>query len=338
MKEVSERILSFYQEHKRDLPWRNIENPYYTLVSEMMLQQTRVDTVIPYFLRFIDKLPSIESLSKVSEDELLKLWQGLGYYRRAINLQKAAKMVMEKYQGVIPDNYPDLIKLPGIGEYTSKAILSIAFNQKAVAVDGNVLRVFTRYYGIYEDISLDKTKAFVEERVLGLFPNHSQSDFMQALMEIGALICIPSTEPLCTSCPLKNECYALKHHQIQQLPVKTKKDAQKLEMRTVFIIHFQDEYHVQKRNEKGLLSSLWELPNQLGHLSFEEAIEFLSELGYRDYHLEVGPIKKHIFTHITWNMISYNVELSSRYQGLISLETIKKEYSIPKAFSIFLPE
>ncbi|MGD9910426.1 MAG: A/G-specific adenine glycosylase [Candidatus Izemoplasmatales bacterium] len=338
MNEVSERILSFYQEHKRDLPWRNIENPYYTLVSEIMLQQTRVDTVIPYFLRFIEKLPTIESLSMVSEEELLKLWQGLGYYRRAINLQKAAKMVMEKHQGVIPDDYALLIKLPGIGEYTSKAILSIAFNQKAVAVDGNVLRVFTRYYGIYNDVSLDKTKTVIEEKVLNIFPSHSQSDFMQALMEIGALICVPNADPQCLICPLQKECYAYKHRQIEQLPVKTKKDTQKIELRTVLIIHFEDEYHIQKRSEKGLLSSLWELPNRLGHLSLAETTDFLFELGYTDCLLEVGPNKKHVFTHITWNMISYDVKLSSRYQGLISLETIKKDYSIPKAFSIFLPE
>jgi len=336
MKNVTDRILGFYQQNKRDLPWRNIENPYYTLVSEIMLQQTRVDTVIPYFLRFVDKLPKIEDLANISEDELMKLWQGLGYYRRAKNLQNAAKMVMSDFNGEIPSTYQELMLLPGIGDYTAKAILSIAFHQKAVAVDGNVLRVFTRYYGIYDDITSDKTKPIIEEKVSELFPNHHQSDFMQALMEIGAIICLPNGEPKCGLCPLKEECFAYNNNQINQLPVKSKKDKQRIEQKTVFIIRYQESIWIQKREEKGLLSSLWELPNTDGHLDTNQATQFLYHLGLNDFTINPGKDKKHIFTHIIWEMKSYNIDLLTSNDHMIPESQIELDYSIPTAFHSFL--
>lgn len=333
---MSKRILEFYQEVKRDLPWRKEDNPYYTLVSEIMLQQTRVDTVIPYFNRFIEKLPTIQDLALVSEEELMKLWQGLGYYRRAKNLQKAAMMIVDEYKGIIPSTYEDLIRIPGIGPYTAKAIMSIAFHQKAVAVDGNVLRVFSRYFGLYEDIKLDKTKREIETKVLDLFPREHASDFMQALMEIGALVCLPNGEPKCDQCPLQKECFALSRQQIPFLPTTSKKEEQRIEKRTVFIIHYEDWYWIQKRDNQGLLSSLWELPNTDGHLNEQDVASYVSDFNLPSFKINRGPKKKHVFTHIIWDMISFEIELSGEDKRLIHLENIEKNYAIPSAFQTFL--
>ncbi len=332
---VTERILFFYQMNQRDLPWRKIQNPYYTLVSEIMLQQTRVDTVIPYFLRFIDRLPSIEDLAKVSEDELNKLWEGLGYYRRARNLQKAAIQIVEMYHGVIPSTYEELIHLSGIGPYTAKAILSIAFGKPYVAIDGNVLRVFTRYFGIFDDIALEKTKKDIEKKILKIYPENDSENFMQALMEIGALICLPNQTPKCNECPLKEDCYALKNKQTDSLPNKTKKEKQKVYPKTVLIIHYENDYYIHKRNNDGLLSSLYQLENVDGHLTINEAQEYMNFLGFGDYVINPNKNVKHVFTHVIWDMISYDVSLSTRDERLVPIDTIIKEYSIPTAFSKF---
>lgn len=336
MRVIAKNILDFYQKNKREMPWRTEKNPYYTLVSEIMLQQTRVDTVIPYFIRFIEELPTIEALAHVEEDVLYKLWQGLGYYRRAANLKKCAIEIKNNYQGIIPKTYKELISLPGIGPYTAKAILSIAYDEVEVAIDGNVSRVFSRFLGIREDITIDSTKKLLEESILNIHPQEQSSDFMQALMEIGALICLPNGEPLCEKCPLREQCFALKQNLISEIPLKPKKEIQKKELKTVFTIHYNNQYFIQKREEKGLLSSLWEFPNTENHLRLEEAKAYIQSLGYHDFSIQVGKKLVHKFTHIVWDMISYDILLENPNNRLRDRDLIEKEYSIPTAFIKFI--
>jgi len=335
--DVAARILSFYNQEKRNLPWRKNMSAYRTLVSEVMLQQTRVDTVIPYFNRFMEKLPTIEDLSKVDDEELLKLWQGLGYYRRASNLKKAASYIVMHHNSIVPSTYKELLLVPGVGPYTAKAILSIAYNQDVVAVDGNVLRVFSRYFGIDQDIKLDSTKKEIEEKIIDFHPHHHASDFMQALMEIGAMICIPNGSPKCEVCPLNKECFAYINHQIDAFPLISKKEEKKIENHTIFRIHYQDFFLIEKRQDS-LLNGLWQLPNIVGHLNKKEAESYLNSLGYQNFKLTKGTTHKHIFTHKIWNMISYDVELSEFNESLIPIIEIHQYYSIPSAYISFLPK
>lgn len=248
------RLLRFYDQSKRVLPWRDNKDPYYIWISEIMLQQTRVETVIPYFERFINELPTVEELSKVDDDRLMKLWEGLGYYSRARNLKKAAIKVVVDFKGVIPNNKKDLESLSGIGPYTSGAILSIAFEEKIAAVDGNVLRVFSRLYKIEDDIKDIKTKQRIKDLVEQSLPSKRNGDYNQAIMELGATICRPNGRPFCEQCPLEDICEANKHHMQMALPFQSKKAKRRMESRTVFILKCGDKYAIIKRPNKGLLS------------------------------------------------------------------------------------
>ena len=336
---ATSNILMFYDEHKRSLPWRNNPNPYYVLVSEIMLQQTRVDTVIPYFERFINALPDISSLASVSDEVLYKLWQGLGYYARVRNLKKAASMIMLEYNGVLPNDYESLMKLPGVGHYTAGAILSIAFNQKFTAVDGNVLRVFTRFYGIKDSIKEELTKKKIESLVYQLYPENRASDFTQALMEIGALICLPNGEPLCDTCPLKDKCYAYIQNEQSLIQLKELKKDKDRVLLTVFILKYNDLIALHKRPDTGLLASLWELPNVEGHLSLEETKTWLNDNSFKFDVVKKGIVYSHVFTHKIWDMISYEIKLkelpSHNDYEFASVMDVKNIYSIPTAFTGF---
>lgn len=329
-------LLYWYSLNKRDLAWRVDIHPYKTWVSEIMLQQTRVEAVKEYFARFMKRLPTIFDLARIEEDELLKLWEGLGYYNRVRNMQKMAKIVVEKYDGEIPDNYDELIQLPGIGDYTAGAILSIAYQQKIPCVDGNVLRVITRVLGSYEDIGNNKTKTHVKELLQEILPA-DVGDFNQALMELGALICLPNGEPLCDTCPLRDFCVAHQNNLTEEIPVKTKKITRKQEDYTVFLITCQGKIMLEKRDDKGLLASLYQLPNRPGILSEEQVIQEITKMGLTVHTLKKCSNQKHIFSHVEWNMVLYKVEVERENNGLfVSEEERIQNYPLPTAFEKLL--
>jgi len=319
---LSDKLLHFYDTSKRILPWRDNKIPYYIWISEIMLQQTRVEAVIPYFNRFIKALPTISDLAKVDEDSLLKLWEGLGYYNRARNLKKAAIMIETEFGGMMPETKDELESLPGIGPYTSGALLSIAYEQQVAAVDGNVLRVFSRFYQIEADIKNPKTKATIKALVQDSLPLSRNGDYNQAIMELGATVCIPNGRPLCEICPLKEECLSYKNNMQMVLPFKSKKKPRRIEKRTIYVYKYKNLYAIKKRPDTGLLASMYEFINVDGHIK-----ESLLKL----------PNSKHIFTHLEWNMIAYLKEVSTKNKDYIwaSKLEIEHKYSIPNAFKTY---
>jgi len=326
-------LLNWYQKSKRTLPWRDNPLPYFVWVSEIMLQQTRVEAVIPYYNRFIEELPSIKALANVEEDKLYKLWEGLGYYARVKNLQKAAKIVIQDYSGVLPDNKSDLESLPGIGPYTSSAILAIAFDKPTAAVDGNVLRVFARLMAIKKDIKDPNTKKIIKEQVTKLVPNKNNRDFTQALMEIGATICIPNGSPRCYLCPLSSFCIAYQKQLTEEIPVIQKKKQRIIEQITVLIFKYNNLFAIRKRPDKGLLANLYEYPNMSGLLTKKE----VGHLYPQAISIKQLPEATHIFTHKEWHMVGFLIEMNSKTDGynFVSREMIQTEYSIPKAFQTY---
>lgn len=324
-----ESLMSWYDQSKRILPWRDNPNPYHVWISEIMLQQTRVETVIPFFNRFIEELPTIESLSQVDDDRLNKLWEGLGYYSRARNLKKAALIIMNKFTGEIPRNQKDLESLPGIGPYTSGAILSIAFNQSFTAVDGNVLRVFARLLGIRTDIKDPNTKKIIKKQVEQLLPSTRVGDFNQGLMEIGAKVCLPNGKPTCSICPLNKLCYAYNNQLVDVIPVKQKRKAKRQEDVTVFLFEHDGKFAIEKRSEQGLLAGLYQFPNKVGEFS----MDFLAK-EYNVRSIKRLDKSKHIFTHLVWNMSGYHIKICDELSGykFVTPAEIESVYSIPTAF------
>ena len=333
-------LLEWFKEHARVLPWRESPLPYYVWVSEIMLQQTRVEAVKPYFHRFIQELPDVQSLAECDEERLLKLWEGLGYYNRVRNLQIAARTIMEEYGGKIPKDYKELMKLKGIGHYTAGAVSSIAYGQPVPAVDGNVLRVITRVCADDSNIMKDAFKRQVEEALTHINPEDNASAFNQALMELGATVCIPNGEPLCSQCPWKEFCQAKEKGIWQQIPVKSKEKKRRIEERTVYVIRKENTVVLSKRPAKGLLAGMYELPNQSGYQTEEEALLWLKEKKLKPLKLKQLPEAKHIFSHVEWHMKGYMVwidELSEENSDFVfvELEKTEKEYPIPTAFSAY---
>lgn len=334
MKQIVKPLCKWYQEKQRILPWRKDNDPYHIWISEIMLQQTRVEAVKEYYIRFINELPNIEALANVSIERLLKLWEGLGYYSRAKNLQKAAIIVMEEYSGIFPSSYLDIIKLPGIGEYTAGAIASIAFYEKVPAIDGNVLRVMMRLMNSNRNISKSSTKKELFHELVQIMPENP-GIFNQALMELGAMVCIPNGEPYCVSCPIKKYCQAYINGTVLNLPIKDQKKEKKIEEYTVFLLLAYDKVAIQKR-DKGLLSSLYEFPNVNRFLNQKEALAYLKQEGYTVYRILEGESSKHIFTHKIWNMIHYIVyveQCDSKYTW-VNIKELKQNYAIPSAFRV----
>lgn len=241
VEQMTPLLLEWFQRQARVLPWRTEPKPYYVWISEIMLQQTRVEAVKPYFSRFIRTLPDIPALAECEEELLLKLWEGLGYYNRVRNLQKAAQVVMELYQGELPADYEALLRLPGVGSYTAGAIASIAYQIPVPAVDGNVLRVMARLTESYEDIAKASVKKQTEELLKKYMPKQEARAFNQAMMEIGAMVCLPNGEPKCMECPVRSFCLAFERQVVMELPVKTKKKARRVEEMTVFVIRLAEE-------------------------------------------------------------------------------------------------
>ncbi len=337
--EIPAPLLRWYDNQARQLPWRSQPTPYRVWVSEIMLQQTRVEAVKPYFERFMQALPSLPHLAQASEQQLLKLWEGLGYYSRARNLHRAAGTVLRQHGGELPADYQQLLALPGIGEYTAGAIASIAFGLCYPAIDGNVLRVAARLCANGQDIALPTTKAQLKQEVTAVLPHARVGDFNQALMELGATVCLPGT-PRCPSCPLQTHCHGLAQGVAAQLPVKAPRKRRKLEQRTVFVLLYGGSIGLLRRPESGLLAGLWELPNLPQHLTPRQAHEQLAAWGGRQFSLTSAPAAKHIFTHIEWHMQGYLAQLEQPIPGLPGLcwftpAQLGGEATLPAAFRVY---
>lgn len=341
LEEIVTPLVKWYRENKRILPWRDKGNAYYTWVSEIMLQQTRVEAVKPYFERFITELPDVESLADCPQEKLLKLWEGLGYYNRVRNMQEAAQTVKKEYNGRLPEDYQALLSLKGIGSYTAGVIASIAYGINVPAVDGNVLRVISRITESAEDISRQAVRKKIEQQLQEIMPEECPGDFNQALMELGAVVCIPNGKAKCGECPVASVCLAYRHDKVDSLPVKAPKKARMLEDRTVFIIQDGECTAIRKRPEKGLLAGLYELPNIQGHLKREEALLYVEKMGLDPLYIEKLPPAKHIFSHIEWRMQAYRIKVSSLKKAqdreliFADKEQSGKQYAIPSAFGAY---
>lgn len=373
LKNVEKPLLSWYHSRARSLPWRDDPKPYRVWISEIMLQQTRVEAVKPYFERFMNAFPDVKALAEADDDYLMKMWEGLGYYNRARNLKAAAVMVMEEFNSQIPAEKEELLKLPGIGSYTAGAISSIAYGIPNPAVDGNVLRVLSRLWGDTSDIKKASVKSAMEQEIAQVMPKDAASSYNQGLIEIGALVCIPGGEPKCRECPLESLCITKKKGLWKEIPVKSAPKPKKIEEKTILLIEWNGKTAIHKRPPKGLLASLYELPNAEGHLTKEAAEELVESwicqeqeepeslakrkerlLEKKDLHITAEPLgtAKHIFSHVQWDMVGYRVKISckmgesaEKLTGNISENThffmvdkteLKKEYSVPSAFGAYI--
>lgn len=303
-----------------------------------MLQQTRIEAVKEYYKKFMKEVPTIHALANIEEEKLLKLWEGLGYYNRARNLKKAAKMIEESYHGVMPKSYEELIKLPGIGEYTAGAIASISYHEKVPAVDGNVLRVISRVIGNRKNILEPEVKKEITQLLIPNIPKDA-GDFNEGLMELGEMICLPNQEPLCDECPLKEKCYAYQNHLTKEIPLREKKLDKKIEEKTIFI--FMNDSHqvaIQKRQEKGLLAGMYEFPNIEGTLKESEIKNILKTWNIQETKISILGEHQHIFTHKIWKMKAYTIKVKNENSNFIwaSKEDLQEKYAIPTAFNIFL--
>lgn len=330
-------LLPWYRENRRDLPWRGEQDPYRIWLSEIMLQQTRVEAVRGYYARFLEKLPTIKDLAEADDELLHKLWEGLGYYSRVRNLKKAAKVIMDRYNGVFPREHKKVLDLPGIGPYTAGAICSIAFNQPTPAVDGNVLRVISR---LTDDDRPSDTVQFrreTEERLTAIYPSDA-GDFTQALMELGATLCGPNRAPDCHLCPCRDFCKG--KYRAEELPVRTPKRARREEDRTVFIVSCEGRFALTKRPDKGLLAGLWQFPDVPGIYTGQAAADRAWELGFAVKEVLREVEKSHIFTHITWKMRGIYLEASDLREGYhwLTPDEIRDSAALPTAYRQFLEE
>ncbi|MBR1864942.1 MAG: A/G-specific adenine glycosylase [Lachnospiraceae bacterium] len=335
---VRKPLLEWYPTHHRDLEWRKTKNPYYIWISEIMLQQTRVEAVRGYYDRFLRELPDIASLAVVPEDQLMKLWEGLGYYNRARNLKRAAEQIMDEYGGNFPSSYEQVLGLPGIGEYTAGAICSICFGMPEPAVDGNVLRVMTRVSDCYANIDDIRTKRLARQKLLPVYEGGQCSELTQALMELGATVCIPNGTPKCIECPLQTGCMAYARDTWNRLPVRREKKKRRVEEKTVFILHDGNRYGIHKRENKGLLANLWEFYHTEGRMDAKEAVQFISEQGFEPVQLEREIPYTHIFSHVEWRMTAYYIACRCRKEELlwVGREEFDTVYALPTAFRVFL--
>lgn len=337
-------LCLWYEKNKRSMPWREDATPYHVWLSEIMLQQTRIEAAKAYYERFITELPDVEALARVPEDELMKLWEGLGYYNRARNLQKAAKIVVEKYDGRLPADYGLLLDLPGIGSYTAGAIASIAYGVPAPAVDGNVLRVTMRYLGCDDDISKAGVRGEMERSIMEIIPADRPGEFNQALMELGEVICIPGGMPLCDACPVASECLARAAGRQMELPVKPEKKARRMEKRTVFIFEQDGQIAISRRPASGLLARLWEFPSIDRHLTLAQVQKLMQGQGVDVVEIERLKSGKHVFSHVEWHMKGYRVFIRGQRlpQDIVPVpvwakkEDLKDVYAVPVAFHSFL--
>ena len=332
-------LLPWYRENRRDLPWRKDREPYHIWLSEIMLQQTRVEAVRGYYTRFLDTLPTVQALAECDDELLHKLWEGLGYYSRVRNLKKAAQVIMTRHKGIFPKDYRDILDLPGIGQYTAGAISSIAFDAPTPAVDGNVLRVISRLTDDPTPIDLPATKARIHDLLARIYPKEA-GDFTQALMELGATLCGPNRKPDCEACPCRNICLGYQRNTAQNLPVKSPKREKRQEELTLFILSCDGRYALEKRPGKGLLAGLWQFPNVSGKQEIPQVMAYLESLGLQVRQLYRESDRKHIFTHIQWNMRGIYLETANQagpYQWFTPDE-INTQAALPTAFRQFWEE
>lgn len=341
LKQIVKPLLSWYDGHARVLPWREDNHPYRVWVSEIMLQQTRVEAVKPFFERFLNALPDVKALAECPEDTLLKLWEGLGYYNRVRNMRKAARVIMEQYRGEFPADYEKILSLPGIGHYTAGAVSSIAFGIPMPAVDGNVLRVLSRVKASYEDILKQSVKNSLEKEIKSIIPGDRAGDFNQALIELGAIVCVPNGKAKCDICPLAFCCRAKEKGIVDELPRKKAKKERRLEQKTVLILREGERVAIRKRPAKGLLAGMYELPNLEGCLGEEEVLGYIRKWGLSP--LRILPLAgaRHIFSHVEWQMTGYAVSLEETEHmdcdGMffVDAKETEKNYPIPAAFAAY---
>lgn len=341
LKKLPQPLIEWFEKNKRDLPWRREPSAYHVWVSEIMLQQTRVEAVKPFYARFLEAFPDIRNLAEADEEKLLKMWEGLGYYNRVRNMQKAARQIMELYGGEIPADHEKIRSLAGIGSYTAGAVSAFAFGIPKPAVDGNVMRVVSRLLASSEDIMKASVKKKMETLLEEIIPADAASAFGQGLIELGALVCIPNGQPKCGECPAEAFCLAHKKGIETELPVKKKDKERRIEKRTVFLFQDGENIAIRKRPSKGLLAGLYEFPNTEGQLTQEEAVRFSKEAGLYPLKIRKLTDARHIFSHVEWHMRGYAVrvdelEKTDRKDFLfIHPEEIQKTYAIPAAFQAY---
>lgn len=346
LSEIPFPLLKWYDKNKRVLPWREEPTPYRVWVSEIMLQQTRVEAVKPYFERFMSSLPDISSLAAADSEALLKLWEGLGYYNRVRNLQAAAIQIMESYGGRMPEDYEELLKLKGIGSYTAGAVASIAYGRAVPAVDGNVLRVVSRVRMDEALITDAKVKARVERDLKEILPKERAGDFNQAMMEIGACVCVPNGAPKCGECPLAHICLAHREGRETEFPKKAAKKERRIEEKTVLVIRDEDRAALRKRPNKGLLAGMYELPSMDGFRTAEEVIRYLAEAGLKTIRIQPLEEAKHVFTHREWHMKGYMVRVDELEPGKPGKEAVdwlfiephetQERFPVPAAYGAYV--
>ncbi len=334
---IVDPLLEWYRNNARVLPWRENSAPYRVWISEIMLQQTRVEAVKPYFERFIAALPDLESLAAAPEPVLMKLWEGLGYYSRARNLCRAARMVLARFGGVFPEEREKLLELPGVGEYTAGAIASISFGRPEPAVDGNVVRVLARLAECREPAASLSLRSAMAEELRKVYPAGACGDFTQSLMELGATVCLPNGAPKCGVCPLAGLCLARRNGSAAELPVRAKRPPRRVELRTLFLLRCRGRIALQRRPEQGVLAGMWEFPAAPGPLDSGAARELLAGWGVEAGPAEPGPEARHIFTHLEWRMNSFAADCNRpvpRFRWATP-EELAAEIALPSAFKRF---
>lgn len=334
---LAQVLPGWFDKCRRDLPWRQDREPYHVWLSEVMLQQTRVEAVKGYYVRFLEALPTIAALAGADTGALHKLWEGLGYYSRVRNLQKAAQTIMTEHSGVFPREYKEIRALPGIGDYTAGAIASICFEMPTPAVDGNVLRVVSRIEASFEPVTSPEVKKKTARQLAAVYPAGRCGAFTQSLMELGAMVCLPNGKPLCGDCPCQDFCLGYRSGIASQLPVRPKKKARRVEEKTVFLLHCGAHYGLIKRPGSGLLAGLWSFPNTEGSLTPQQALDQAASWGASPETVERCVEREHIFTHVRWELRCYHI--SCRVQCplfvWVTAEELERDYALPTAFRQF---
>ena len=347
------KLLNWFDSNRRDLPWRRTTDPYGIWVSEIMLQQTRVEAVKPYYSRFLSKYPDVRALSKASDEDLVRIWEGLGYYSRVRNMHKAAMEVVYHHGGLFPISYEVLKTLPGIGEYTAGAVSSIAGGENVPAVDGNVLRVYTRRNADPEEITSAKCVKRIRQELQTVMNQASKEcgevytpgKFNSAMMELGAIVCVPKGEPLCDRCPLKDTCLAKRQGNMGEYPRKAPKAGRRIEERTIFIMESTAGIALKKRPGQGLLAGMYEFPGTEGYLNEAQAKEYLENMGYHPLRIRRAEDAKHIFSHVEWHMRAYLCRVDDLTDPVkedpenairfVTKKEREKGFALPSAFSAY---
>ena len=339
LRSCAARLIPWYRSVRRELPWRDHPTPYQVWISEIMLQQTRIEAVIPYYARFLAELPDVAALAEVPEDRLLKLWEGLGYYSRARNLKKAAQLVMDEYGGALPRTAAELRRLPGIGDYTAGAVASIACGEPEPAVDGNVLRVLMRVTACADDVLSQKTKSRVAEELRAVYPSGEDAGLLtEGLMELGETVCLPNGEPRCEACPLHALCLARERGLTAELPRRSPKKERRIEEKTVLLLRCDGLYALRRRGETGLLAGMWEFPSLPGKRSAGEVRTALEEAGLSPDQIRPCGEAKHVFTHVEWHMSGFFVDCSGQSGEYVwkRPDEIRAGFAVPTAFKAYL--